>query len=485
MQDPYLIYLNNKQRNHSPAGFEVEESELHHLLFDWQKLAVKWALALGRAALFEERGLGKTIQQIEWGKQVQIKERKPTLIVCPLAVAKQTIREGKKIDTDITYVRSMDEVKGADTPLMIINYDMLEHLDPAYFGGLVLDESSVLKSYTGKTKQFILEKFAPAIPHRLFCTATPAPNDTMELGNHAEGLAVMESNQMLANWFQGYSGDMKTSEIIAGKYVLKPYAEKDFWRWVTTWACMISTPSDLGFSDESYIRQPLDIRPHLIGVDHTRSFANIDKTGQRFLLLGNELSATSMWAEKSETYLDRCKKAIDVIANEPDEYHIVWCDTNDESAWLTKELKSLYKDEVVEVKGSDPLINKEAKLDAFSTGQARIIITKSKIAGMGLNWQHCARQTFVSVNFKWEEWYQAVGRTDRFGNPRQTVVNMIFSETEQRILATLDHKGKQHQLMHKRVREIVNEFGLWRQDKKQLNFNLGNQRMRIPQWIAA
>ena len=190
----YLEYLSKKRQSARPIGFDVELSELHPLLFDWQKLAVKWSLSLGRAALFEERGLGKTVQQIEWGKQVQVYTHKPVLIVCPLAVARQTIREAQKVDTEITYVRSMDEVKRADTPLFIINYDMLDQLDPAYFGGLVLDESSILKAYTGKTKQFILERFAPAIAYRLFCTATPAPNDVMELGNHAKGLGVMESS---------------------------------------------------------------------------------------------------------------------------------------------------------------------------------------------------------------------------------------------------------------------------------------------------
>lgn len=483
MQDEYLTYLLSKQRAARPVGFSVETSDLHPLLFDWQKLAVQWSLFLGRAALFEERGLGKTLQQIEWARQVQAKTRKPVLIVCPLAVARQTIREAAKIGVPVEYVRSMADVKMADTPFVIINYDMLGELKPAYFGGLVLDESSILKSYTGKTKQFIISKFCPHIEYRLFCTATPAPNDTMELGNHAEGLSVMESNQMLANWFQSFSGDMKTGEIIAGKYTLKPYAEKDFWRWITTWACVVSTPSDLGFSDEGYIRQPLDIRTHLVQVDHSRAHSQMDKKGQRYLTLGNELSATSMWAEKSETYEDRVKKGIEVIEAEPDEYHIVWCDTNDESRLLYKELSALYGSAVVEVKGSDKLFDKEAKLDSFSSGESRIIVTKSKIAGMGLNWQHCARQTFVSVNFKWEEWYQAVGRTDRFGNPRQTVVNMIYTDTEQRILRTLRSKGKSHQEMHERVRQIINEFGLWRTDRRELNDNLGSERMVLPQWL--
>lgn len=485
VQDPYLAYLNNKQKAHKPAGFEVDLSDLHPILFDWQRLVVQWSLALGRAALFEERGLGKTLQQLVWAYQVYLKTRKPVLIVCPLAVARQTIREGQKLGVDIAYVRSMDEVKAASSPLLITNYEMLHYFDPAYFGGLVLDESSILKSFTGRTKKFIIEQFAPWIAKLLFCTATPGPNDTMELGNHSEGLRVMPSSQMLANWFQSSAGDVKSGEIVAGKYKLRPYAEKWFWKWVTSWAAVVSTPSDLGFSDEGYIRQPLDIRYHLLGVDHTRAWQTSDKKGQGHLLLGNNLSATQMWGEKAETFRDRCRKGVELVEAEPDEPHIVWCDTVEESAMMYRELSALYPGDVVEVKGSDPLKEKEAKLDAFSSGQARIIVTKDSIAGMGLNWQHCARQTFVSINFGWEGWYQAVGRTDRFGNPRQTVVNMIYTETEQRILKALERKGKQHRQMHELVRAIINEFGLWRTDRKELNFDLGNQRMELPRWLKA
>jgi len=306
----------------------------------------------------------------------------------------------------------------------------------------------------------------------------------MELGNHPEGLGVMDSSQMLANWFLASQGDVKTGEIVAGKYKLKPYASQDFWRWVTTWAVVVSTPSDLGFSDAGYVRQPLDLLYHLVGIDHTRAWDKTDQKGQRQLFLDNALSATEMWSEKAETYRRRCHKAIELIEAEPAEYHICWTDTNDESAMMYRELKALYgPDTVVEVKGSDKLSDKEAKLDAFSTGQARIIVTKSKIAGMGLNWQHCARQTFVSTNYQWEAWYQAIGRTDRFGNPRQTVVNMIYSENEQRIVKALERKGRQHQEMHREVRDIIAKFGLWRTNRRELILDLGNTRMELPVWL--
>lgn len=479
--DPYLAYLASKQSAHQATGFKVDN--IHSMLFDWQQLVVQWALFLGKAALFEERGLGKTLQQIEWARHVYTQVKKPVLIVCPLAVARQTIREGEKIGVPITYVRSMADVRMADTPFVIINYDMLEELDPRYFGGLVLDESSILKSYTGKTKQFILNKFVPCINYRLFCTATPSPNDVMELGNHAEGLGVMDSSQMLANWFQSSAGNVKSGEIVAGKYALRPYAEKDFWRWVTTWAAVVSKPSDLGFSDEGYIRQPLKVNYHLIEVDHSRAWETMDDKGQYNMFLGNKLSATRMWGEKAVTFEDRCKKGIELIEGEPNEYQIVWCDTIEESAFISRELSALYPGDVVEVKGEDALKEKEAKLDTFSTGNVRIIVTKSKIAGMGLNWQHCARHKFISVNFKWEEWYQAVGRTDRFGNERQTIVDMVYTETEDRILKALERKQAQHTKMHDRVKSIIAEFGLWRTDKKTLNSDLGNKEMELPKWL--
>jgi hypothetical protein len=372
----------------------------------------------------------------------------------------------------------------ADSPITIINYDMFRKMNPndaKRFSGIILDESSILKSYTGATKRFILN-FSRPIKYRLFCTATPSPNDYMELGNHAEGLSVMPSSQMLANWFINSQGKI-TDGIAAGNYKIKPFGETDFWRWITTWAMVVSKPSDLGFSDHGYIRPPLDVQYHKVDVDHRRAWNDVDKKGQRYLMLGGALSATEMWTDKKATYQDRCKLAIEIIESEPDEYHIAWCDTNNEATMMRDELQALYGDEVVEVRGSDSLSNKESKLDSFSMGNSRIIVTKSKIAGMGLNWQHCARQHFVSTNYKWEEWYQAVGRTDRFGNDRQTKVNMIYAETEQRILKALERKGKQHAKMQKQVNEVIKQFGLWLNERKELTYAMGKTGMEIPQWL--
>jgi hypothetical protein len=476
--EAYEAYLKRKILKAKPAGFEPVNS-IHPLLFDWQRVTVAHALRMGRYALFEERGLGKTLQQVEWARHIHGYTRQPILIVCPLAVARQTIREGQKIDVEIEYVRSMDDVKMADSPIMIINYDMLKHLEPDRFGGIVLDESSILKAYQGKTKQFIIEQFVPSINYRLFCSATPAPNDHLELGNHSEGLGVMNSNEMIARWFINSAND-PGEMMMAGKYKILEHGKEDFWRWLASWAACISRPSDIGFSDEGYIRPPLNIQYHTIKVNHKRAWQKPDKKGQLPLFLNGALSSTDMWADKKETYQDRCRKAkeLDEELEMKNEYHVIWCDMDIESKMLAKMMP-----DAVEVKGSDSSANKEAKLDDFSRGNVRAIVTKSKIAGMGLNWQHCAYQSFASVNYKWEEWYQAVGRTDRFGNPRQTTVNMIVSETEQKILQAHKRKGKAHADMQKEVNEVFAKYGAFSIGRKELELNLGNERMELPQWL--
>jgi hypothetical protein len=303
----------------------------------------------------------------------------------------------------------------------------------------------------------------------------------MELGNHAEALKVMKSNQMISNWFMNSS--MKDSNMVAGKYILKPLGQEDFWRWVTTWASVISKPSDIGGSDEGYIRPPLDIQYHILGVDHRRAWDMMDQKGQLYLMLPDNPSSTQMWSEKRITYQDRVNCAIKEIDKERDEFHIVWCDLDDESELMYKELSSIYNGQVVEVSGRDSLDAKIERLEAFSDQEARIIVTKSKIAGMGLNWQHCARQHFVSVNYKFEEWYQSVGRTDRFGNPRQTVVNMYATETEMGIIKTMQRKEHQHRMMQRKVNQVIQKYGLWRTDRKELTTNLGDTKMRLPKWI--
>lgn len=481
----YEEYLLSKQISASPVGFDVDLSEVNPILHDWQKAGVQWNLKLGKSLDGWKMGLGKTFGQIEVARLIHKHTKAPVLITCPLAVAKQTIREAKKLDVDIEYVRSMDDARLADTPITITNFDMFRgKFTPDYWknGGLILDEANIISSYQGVTKKFVIP-FMNQVRYGLLCTGTPTRNDYMELGNFAEALGVMPSNQMLANWFMT-SGKVVTGEIAAGKYHIKPLGEEDFWRWVTTWALIVDTPSVIGGSDDGYLIPEPRINYHTLEVDHTRSWDKVNKHGQHYLFLPDAPSSTVMWAEKQATYKDRVWKAIELIEAEPDEYRINWCDLNDESSLLYRELVAKFgMDDVVEVRGDDKLEDKEAKLDAFSRGDVAWVITKSKIAGLGLNWQHCARHTYVSVNYSWEKFVQSLARTVRYGNSRQTIADVIATETEQGILSAIKRKDKQDKEMHKWIKAIYSKFGLWRSDKKLLTTDLGDKEMKLPSWL--
>lgn len=481
--ETYEDYLLSKQVSALPVGFDVDYDQLNPYLFDWQRRGLQWLLKIGKGLAGWRMGLGKTLLQAEWARQVHLHTGERVLIVCPLAVAKQTIREAQKIDVQIEQIRTMDDAKLADSPITIVNFDMWRKFTPDLWrkGGIVLDESSIISAYQGATKKHAIP-FTNACRYALYCSGTFTRNDYMEIGNHSEALGVLPSNQMLANWFMTV-GKVESGEIAAGKYFIKPLGEEDFWRWVTTWALIVNLPSDIGGSDEGYLIPQPEINFHHLAVDHTRAHSMQDKKGQIYLLLPDNPSSTDMWKEKQATYRDRVKVAIDLIDRELNEYHIAWCDLNDESELLYREFHAKYGDDVVEVKGEDSLDNKEAKLDAFSRGDVRIIVTKSKIAGLGLNWQHCARQKMVSVNYSWEKFVQMIARTSRFGNPRQTVVDMIATETEQGIVNALKRKDKQDKEMHKWVNRIVQKYGLWRTDQKRLVTNLGDTKMKLPHWM--
>ena len=467
MEMDYKDILSRKMVAHKPTGFEVVSDNLHSMLFDWQKEIVSWSLALGKSAMFEERGLGKTLQQLEWARQVASHSGGRVLIICPLAVANQTIKEAAKIDMKLTYVRSMAE---ATEPVSITNYDMIKHFDLGQFAGIVLDESSILKSYTGKIKRYLIDE-CKTVKYKLACTATPAPNDHLELGNHAEWLDIMPSNEMISRWFINDSME-------AGGYRLKNYAAKDFYRWMTSWAVFISTPADLNYPDDDYNLPPLEVERHMVEVDQTRAFEQVEKNGQRRMFLDTAPSATGMWAEKKHTYRDRAQLAANIVNATPDEYHIVWCDTNKEADEMRKLLP-----QAVEVRGSDSVNEKERKIQLFSDGEVKVIITKGTITGMGMNWQHCRLNTFVSTNYKWEEWYQAIGRTHRYGQERPVKVNMIYSETEQNIIRTLERKGEQHDKMKFAISRELRKSGLQLLRRKEVNVDIGNLPLKAPDFL--
>jgi hypothetical protein len=467
----YQEFLQSKHIAASETGFEVQAESVHPMLFDWQREIVVWACRIGKAALFEECGLGKTLQQIEW-LRLAVKHLRVTrgsacrgLIVAPLAVAHQTIREGQKIGVEIVYIRHQDEVRDGQE-IYITNYDMLKEIDGGQWGAVVLDESSILKNYTGATKRMILEMF-DATPYKLACTATPAPNDHLELGNHAQFLGVMQSNEMIQRWFIN-------DTMSAGNYRLKHHAEQDFWRWVTTWAVCISKPEDLGYRDDKFILPDLEIIPQIVKVDHSRAWGS----GQ--LVLTESLSATGMWKEKRATMADRCDRAGEIIDGS-EETWIIWCDTNDEADYL----RGLFPN-AVEVRGSDSIKDKEEKLSAFSDCRAQMIITKAEIAGFGLNWQHCPNQVFVGMTYSFETFYQALRRSWRFGQKVPVKAYVIYAESEGNIRKSLEVKQEQHRAMQRAMNGAMLEQGLGKvRDLRAAQAYITERTMKIPGWVRS
>lgn len=421
----YQEFLAAKARIVTPAGHEA--GELNPKLRADQADIVRWALRMGRAALFQDCGLGKSFEQLEWARNVP----GDVLILAPLAVSGQTKREGEKFGIPVTVCRSQADVRPG---INITNYEMLEHFDTSRFAGVVLDESSILKAYEGKTRNLIIDAFART-PYRLACTATPAPNDYMELGNHAEFLGVMSRTEMLAMFFVHDGGETQS-------WRLKGHAERDFWRWVCSWAVMMRKPSDLGYSDDGFDLPALNFHEHLVEMDPMTIGALFD-TGSPSLMERRQARKTS--ASK------RCSVAAELVNGQPGEQWILWCNLNSESEMLA----DLIPDSV-EVRGSDSREQKEKSLLDFSEGRIRVLITKPSIAGHGMNWQACARMAFVGLSDSYEELYQATRRCWRFGQKRAVDAHIITATTEGAVLANVKRKEADHERMFD---EMVRHMG--------------------------
>ena len=353
-------------------------------------------------------------------------------MLAPLAVAGQHAREAARVSIDATAIREACEITGAR--VYITNYDRLDRFDPARFGAVILDESSILKGFTGATQQALTAAFS-STPYRLACTATPAPNDHTELGQHSNFLGVMESPEMLSRWFLADQTEM-------GRYRLKKAAVRPFWDWVASWSRAVSKPSDLGYSDEGFILPELVTHRHTLRSDVTHS-AGEEKDGQMRMFRMPEISATSIHREKRFSLEARADCIAAVIATEPDEPWAVWCETNEEADALVSRLPKSF----VEVRGSQSADEKEAKLTAFSTGAAPGVISKPSLAGFGLNWQHCARTAFIGLSFSYEQYYQAVRRCWRFGQKRPVHVHVACADSERAIFDTITRKSGDHSTM--------------------------------------
>ncbi len=456
----YRDFLRKKQMKSTDYGFEVKKEKLNPNLFDWQREVVRWALKKGRAALFEDCGLGKTLQSLSFADEVVKHTGGKVLILAPLAVSEQTKREGEKFGISVHIARNQKEVQDG---INITNYEMLKNFDPSEFVGVVLDESSILKSYMGKTKMQILEAFQHT-PYKLSCTATPSPNDHMEILNQAEFLGIMRSSEALAIWFINDTQNM-------GTYRLKKHAIKPFWEWVSTWAICMSKPSDIGFSDDGYLLPELEERMNVVKI------SELDREYKDGLLRDIKTSATAFHQEKRYTAEARAEQCAYIAQSDQSQY-VIWCDTNYEA----EELKKLLP-EAVEIRGSDKLEHKEKAVKNFIEGKTRILISKPSILGYGLNFQNCHKTIFCGMSYSYENYYQAVRRFHRFGQQNKVEVDIVIGSTEQKILESIQRKQKLHQEMSENMYKGIKQIQSESIKGTHFVLNLQEREITLPSWM--
>jgi hypothetical protein len=428
MNTDYLKFLEQKQKTHTKSGFDILETELNNQMFDFQKFIVKRALNAGKYAIFADCGLGKTLMQLEWANQVNKKTDKPVLILAPLAVAGQTIKEAAKFNINAI------KYDGSNYPIQITNYEQLENIDCSIFSGVVLDESSILKNFEGATKKLILDLFSKT-PYKLACTATPSPNDPMELGNHSEFLDVMSRNEMLAMYFVHDGGE-------TAKWRLKGHAIKLFYQFIGSWAIMLNKPHDIGFQMDGYNLPKLNLLEKQIITP---------KRDNGSLFNDAIISATNFNQELRLTKFERLDEVVKIINSKPDENFIIWIKQNEEGEILKKLLP-----EAKEVKGSDTNEWKEKTLLGFANNEFRILITKTKIASFGMNYQNCRNQIFASLDFSFEGLYQAIRRSYRFGQKNEVNIYLITTDTMSNVNEAINQKQKQFEIMQDEMSQAIN-----------------------------
>lgn len=403
-----------------------------------QRVATGFALEQGCAALFLDTGLGKSLCSFAWSDNVARHTGKPVLMLAPLGVVSQHKAEAERFGFSATICRDASDVQPG---INLANYERLHLFDATTFGGVVLDESSIIKNFSGIVTRRLME-FGSHIPFRLACTATPAPNDHMELGQHAQFLGVMSSSEMLSRWFIADQSEM-------GRYRLKRHAVRNFWQWVASWARCAEKPSDLGGDDTGYTLPPLNLQRHIVRTDIALN-AGADDDGQGMLFRIPSNSATSVHREKRMTANDRAAQIADLVNAEPAEPWLIWCETDYDADAIRERLTC-----ATEVHGRMTPEQKESGLSAFSTGAERVLITKPSIAGWGLNWQHCARVAFVGLSFSYEAFYQAVRRCWRYGQIRPVDVHVACAETEEAIWQTIVRKRDDHDGMKIAMRNAM------------------------------
>lgn len=410
----YADFLARKHRQATPQGVTVTAGDVHPLLHDWQSRIVQWACRRGTAAIFADCGLGKTFMQVEWARLIADR----ALIVAPLSVARQTVREARKIDVPVHYVRDPHDIAALPPDagrVWITNYEMADRFDPAAFDAVVLDESSILKNVDGKTRRRLTDQFS-SVPYRLACTATPAPNDVAELVNHAEFLGVMPRVEMLAAYFVHDQDGWR----------LKGHAADPMYRWMASWAVALRRPSDIGGDDEGWRLPRLSIVDEIVHVEVTPD---------------DQLFATDLGGVggrhkvRRETLDARCARAVELVKGESGRQWIVWCGLNDEASTVAGALP-----DAVNVEGSWSPEAKATALESFQDGDVRVLVTKPSIAGFGMNFQNASRMAFVGLSDSYEAYYQAVRRCWRFGQSEPVNAHVVVSELESQIVANVRRK---------------------------------------------
>lgn len=460
----YHSFLGAKMAIPPSGGFVA--SALNDKAFKWQQDVVKWNLRRGKSANFQDCGLGKTLEELMFSDAVVSHTDKPVLIATPLAVVEKTRREGVKFGFDVNLCRGPDDAR---LGINVTNYEMLHHFNPSVFGGFVPDESSILKHQSGAMRNQIISMFRDT-PYKLAGTATPAPNDFMELGNHAEFLGIMTMGEMLSTFFVHDGGD-------TAKWRLKGHAADKFFEWVASWACCMTSPADLGYPADGYILPPLHIHEHVVKAGRFE-----DDEGQIMLMAPTAQTLNERRAARRASLSQRCSLAAELAAEIKDQA-LVWCDLNDESSELARLIPG-----AVEVRGADHPQHKTDAMLGFSDGNVRALVSKPSIAGWGMNWQNCHDVIFVGLSDSFEAYYQAVRRCWRFGQKYPVNVHIITSDAEGAVRANIERKQRDAQRMTaelvKHTKSILTA-DIHGGDSLQNTAYHPCEKMEVPQWLAS
>lgn len=449
----YDDFLKSKQIVSEAKGMDVPTESISGHLFDFQRDIVVWALKKGRSAIFAGTGLGKTLMQLEWSRHIG-----NVLILAPLAVSQQTVAEGEKFGINVTICKSQDDVKDG---INITNYERIDRFCFDRFDGVVLDESSILKSMTGKVRTQLIE-VCRTVPYRLACTATPAPNDLMELCNHSEFLNIMSATEMLATFFVHDGGD-------TSKWRLKKHAKKSFWEWVASWAVMLTNPEDLGYDGSLYQLPELSVIQHTVETEKDVGL----------LFQAEALTLQERQAARKNSIQQRAEECASLVK---DGQWLVWCNLNAEADALAKLIP-----DAVEVRGSDTPEKKEKAAIGFANGEIRVLISKPLIFGMGLNFQKCHQMAFVGLSDSFEQYYQSVRRCWRFGQENPVDVHVITADTEGAVVANIENKERIFSEMLKGMIAATQEITKQniKETAKQTDEYRPTMTMQIPQWLMA